>query len=73
MLRRKRELADERLKLVAIGRLAIGRARIRRLEIDELVVRRLRITEQLQTPDTHAVQSPPATSLVKRDDASSER
>ena len=30
--------------------LAIYRARIRRLEIDELVVRRLRIIEQLQTP-----------------------
>ena len=30
---------------LAIGRLAIGRARIRRLEIDELVVRRLRVTE----------------------------
>ncbi|HEY5812618.1 MAG TPA: hypothetical protein VIT23_08190 [Terrimicrobiaceae bacterium] len=35
---------------LAIGRLAIGRARVRRLEIDELVVRHLRITEQLQTP-----------------------
>jgi len=35
---------------LAIGRLAIGRARIRRLEIDELVVRRLRIIEQLSTP-----------------------
>jgi hypothetical protein len=28
----------------------VGRARIRRLEIDELVVRRLRIIEQLQAP-----------------------
>lgn len=36
---------------IAIGRLAIGRARIRRLEIDELVVRRLRITEEAQMPD----------------------
>ena len=36
---------------VAIGRLVIGRARIRRVEIDELVVRRLRITEELQVPD----------------------
>jgi hypothetical protein len=53
---------------VAIGRLAIGRARIRRLEIDELVVRRLRITERLQTPDTPAVESTRPTSLVKRDD-----
>jgi hypothetical protein len=35
---------------LAIGRLAIGRARIRRLDIDELVVRHLRVTEQLQTP-----------------------
>lgn len=35
---------------LAIGRLAIGRARIRRLEIDELVVRRLRVVEQLQPP-----------------------
>jgi hypothetical protein len=35
---------------LAIGRLAIGRARIRRLEIDELVVRYLRVTEQLETP-----------------------
>jgi hypothetical protein len=55
---------------VAIGRLAIGRARIRRVEIDELVVRRLRITERLQTPDVPAVQS--HTSLVKRDDAPAE-
>ena len=35
---------------VAIGRLNIQRARIRRLEIDELVVRHLRVTEQLQMP-----------------------
>ena len=35
---------------LAIGRLAIGRARVRRHEIDELVVRRLRVIEQLQTP-----------------------
>src|SRR5262245_53519350 len=48
---------------VAISRLAINRARIRRLEIDELVVRRVRITEELQTPD----QSSHSTSLVKRD------
>ena len=33
---------------VAIGRLAIGRARIRRLEIDDLIVRRLRLKEELQ-------------------------
>jgi hypothetical protein len=28
----------------------IGRARIGRMEIDELVVRRLHVTEQLDTP-----------------------
>lgn len=38
---------------LAIGRLVIGRARIRRLEIDELVVRRLRITEDLQMLQNH--------------------
>lgn len=37
---------------LAIGRLAIGRARIRQPEIDELVVRRLRVTEKLQVPPT---------------------
>jgi hypothetical protein len=36
---------------LAIGRLAIGRARIRRLEVDELVVRRLRITDEIKVPD----------------------
>jgi hypothetical protein len=35
---------------IAIGRLAIGRARIRRLEIDELIVRRLRVIEELSDP-----------------------
>jgi len=35
---------------LAVGRLAIGQARIRRVEIDELVVRRLRITEELSVP-----------------------
>jgi hypothetical protein len=35
---------------LAIGRLAIGRARIRRVEIDELVVGKLRVTEELQLP-----------------------
>jgi hypothetical protein len=39
---------------VAIGRLAVGRARIRRLEIDELVVRRLRVLDELATPATSA-------------------
>ncbi|HEX6072930.1 MAG TPA: hypothetical protein VFY95_07980 [Sphingomicrobium sp.] len=38
------------LAALAIGRLAIGRARIGRLEIDDLVVRRLRVTEGLQVP-----------------------
>lgn len=46
---------------IAIGRLVIGRARIRRLEIDELVVRRLRITEEVQVPvTTQRVESVPA-------------
>jgi len=40
---------------LAIGRLAIGRARVRRLEIDELVVRRLRVIEQLQSPPNHPI------------------
>lgn len=35
---------------LAIGTLAVGRARIRRLEIDELVVRKLRLTEEWQVP-----------------------
>jgi hypothetical protein len=35
---------------LAIGKLAIGRARIRSLEIDELVVRRLQVTEELHVP-----------------------
>jgi hypothetical protein len=35
---------------VAVGRLVIGRARIRRLEIDELIVRRLKVTESLHRP-----------------------
>jgi len=37
---------------LVIGRVAIGRTRLRRVEIDELVVRRLRITEQVQVPIT---------------------
>ena len=36
---------------VAIGRLAIGRARIKRLEIDELVLRRLRVIEEVEVPE----------------------
>jgi hypothetical protein len=39
---------------LAIGRLAIGRARIRRVEIDELVVGKLRVTEELQIPPSPA-------------------
>ncbi len=35
---------------LAVGQLMIGRARIGRMEIDELVVRRLDVTEQLDTP-----------------------
>jgi hypothetical protein len=35
---------------LAIGRLTIGRTRIRRIEVDDLVVRRLYITEELQIP-----------------------
>ena len=35
---------------LAIGRRAIGRARIGRLEIDELLVRRLRVIEEIQVP-----------------------
>ena len=35
---------------LAIGSLAIGRTRIRRIEVDDLVVRRLRIIEELQVP-----------------------
>jgi len=51
---------------LAIGAVAIGRARIRRLEIDELVVRRLRITEHLQVPGASAGDGP--RSLVGSDD-----
>jgi hypothetical protein len=36
---------------MAIGRLAIGRARIKRLEIDELIVRRLRVIEEVEVPE----------------------
>jgi hypothetical protein len=38
---------------LAVGRLAVGRAGIRRLEIDELVVRRLRITGEFEVPPEH--------------------
>ena len=36
---------------LTIGRLAVVRARIRRIEIDDLVVRRLHVTEILQGPN----------------------
>jgi len=35
---------------LAVGALAIGRAQIRRFEIDELVVGKLRVTEEWSTP-----------------------
>src|SRR6266487_4171956 len=38
------------LGAVAIGRLAISRAKIRRIEIDELVVKKIRITDSLEMP-----------------------
>ena len=38
---------------LTIGRLAISRANIRSLEIDELV-RKLRVTDSLETPDERA-------------------
>ena len=38
--------------LLRIGRLAIGCARIKRMEIDELVVKKVRITDSLETPST---------------------
>lgn len=40
------------LGALGIGRLFVGRARIRRLDIDELVVRRIRVMEQLTPPPT---------------------
>jgi hypothetical protein len=47
---------------LAIGRLVIGRARIRRLEIDEVIVRRLRITEDFQAPGIAEPEAPPPSS-----------
>lgn len=35
---------------VFIGRFAVNRARIRKLRIDELVVGKLSVTEELKTP-----------------------
>ena len=40
------------------GRLAIGRARVRKLEIDELIVGRLRVTEKFRAPPTPGRQNP---------------
>lgn len=42
------------LGALAIGSVVVGRARIRRLEIDELVVRKLRITDELSLPSSPA-------------------
>jgi len=42
---------------LAIGRLVIGRTRIRRREIDELVVRRLQITDSLSAPRAAALEN----------------
>ena len=36
---------------LSIGLLSIGRARLRRVEIGDLVVRRLRITDELELPE----------------------
>jgi deazaflavin-dependent oxidoreductase (nitroreductase family) len=41
--------------VLAIGRLVIGHSRIRRLEIDELVVARLHVRESLTAPNTPAI------------------
>ena len=42
------------LGALGIGRLAVGRARFRHLEIDELSVRRLLVTEELRAPQSIA-------------------
>ena len=42
---------------LAIGRLAIGRARIRRLQIDELVVRKLRVVDEMSVPNAATFES----------------
>ena len=49
---------------LAISRLAIGKARVRHLHIDELVVRRVRVVEQLSLPDQAPAES--ATDNVPR-------
>jgi hypothetical protein len=43
---------------LAVGRLAIRRARFGTVEIDELVVRKLRVTEELREPGTRHEQAP---------------
>ena len=53
------------LGAVAIGRLVIGRARIRRVEIDELVVHKLRVTEDLSTPDRSVTSLPERTMVYQ--------
>jgi hypothetical protein len=42
---------------LAIGYLSIGRARLRRVEIGDLVVRRLRITDELELPEKPKAES----------------
>ena len=50
---------------LTVGRLFVGRARIRRLEIDELVVRRVRVLEQLTAPSTPDADGPGATAASR--------
>jgi hypothetical protein len=38
------------LGVVVVGRLVIGRAKIRHLQIDDLVVKRLQVTDSLEIP-----------------------
>ena len=45
---------------LAIGRLAIRRARLGHVEIDELVVRRLRVIEELREPKSDGGSAPEA-------------
>jgi hypothetical protein len=52
------------LGALAIGRLAIGRAKVRNLEIDELIVRKLRVTDSLETPAERGTK--PETSNAER-------
>jgi hypothetical protein len=53
---------------LAIKHVAIGRMRVRRLEIDELVVRRLRVLEELSPPpcDKGEGSQSPSNSAVDR-------